>query len=315
MEYVFGPVPSRRLGKSLGINNIPSKYCSFSCIYCQVGRTTNLIIERREFYPWKEIVDEVVEVVGHKKIKVDYVTFVPDGEPTLDLNLGKEIHSIKREITAPIAVLTNSSLLYLDDVRRDLYEADLVSLKLDSLVEETFRKINRPHPSLKLNEILEGIKVFSKEFKGIIITETMLVNNINDYRENFTKIASFLKEILIQKAYIMVPIRPPAEPWVKPPTESKLIEAYQIFVEALGRERVELLTGYEKDEFKSIIDPIRDLVSTATVHPVRIDYAMKMLEKEGLNPEETIKKLLDKKVLVEVEYRGYRFLIRRLRRF
>jgi len=139
---VFGPVPSRRLGRSLGLNNIPPKHCSYSCVYCQLGTTYNLIIERRQFYDPQNIFDEVKEKVIRLKEtqeKVDFITFVPDGEPTLDVNLSKEIRMLKF-LGIPIALITNSSLLFLESVRQDLCEADLVSLKIDAVSELTFKK-------------------------------------------------------------------------------------------------------------------------------------------------------------------------------
>jgi len=166
-RIVFGPVPSRRFGKSLGINNVPvPKKCSFSCVYCQIGKTEYYQTERKKFYEPEEIKKQVKEVIESLKGKeIDYISFVPDGEPTLDINLGKEIEILKG-FGIKIAVITNSSLIWRKDVRDDLKKADCVSIKVDALSEDIWRKINRPYKSLKLNEILEGIKIFSNEFKG-----------------------------------------------------------------------------------------------------------------------------------------------------
>ncbi|MDH5450856.1 MAG: radical SAM protein [Candidatus Bathyarchaeota archaeon] len=174
----FGPVPSRCLGKSLGINNIPPKTCSYSCVYCQLGKTTNMTTERQIFYRSEDILKEVrkkVDATATRKEKVDYLTFVPDGESTLDLNLGKEI-SILKQIGIPIAVLTNASLIWRDDMKEDLMKANLVSLKVDAITEDLWIRINRPHENLRLNEILEGIKEFANEFNAKVISETMFVD-------------------------------------------------------------------------------------------------------------------------------------------
>ncbi|RLF97572.1 MAG: radical SAM protein, partial [Candidatus Wolframiiraptor sp.] len=163
-DHVFGPVPSRRLGKSLGINNIPAKVCSYSCIYCQLGRTIELSVRRRSFYDPEELVKEVREKLETYRGKLDYITFVPDGEPTLDENLGVEVKLLREITDIPIAILTNASLIFLEKVGEDLMDLDLVSLKVDAISKKTWVKINRPHPSLSLDEILKGIQSFSKEF-------------------------------------------------------------------------------------------------------------------------------------------------------
>ncbi|MCD6323970.1 MAG: radical SAM protein, partial [Desulfurococcales archaeon] len=181
-SLVFGPVPSRRLGRSLGVNNIPPKTCTYSCVYCQLGNTLTMTVERRAFYRPEEIVEAVSKHAG--KVlqlggRIDYVTFVPDGEPTLDINLGEEIAGIKA-LGFRVAVITNSSLIWLDDVRDALLQADWVSLKVDAVDEHVWRRVDRPHKSLKLGSILEGIQEFSRSFKGFLATETMLVSRVND---------------------------------------------------------------------------------------------------------------------------------------
>ena len=175
--------------------------------------------------------------------KIDYLTFVPDGEPTLDLNLGVEMELLKG-MGIPIAVLTNSSLLWRVDVREDLLKADLVSVKVDAVERDLWRKINRPHRSLKIDEISEGIIEFSKEFKGELITETMLIDGF-DYADELKKMAEFLSKLRPRKAYIAVPTRPPAERWVKPADERVVNRAFQVFSKKLGDGAVEYLIGYE----------------------------------------------------------------------
>ena len=151
VRYSFGPVPSRRLGKSLGINNIPAKVCTYSCVYCQVGRTTAMPLDRRLFYPPEEIFRDVQGRLAKAKEAsetVDYLTFVPDGEPTLDINLGKAIMLLK-SLDVPVGVITNGSLLWRDDVREALGKADWVSLKIDAVQEGIWRQINRPHKDIE----------------------------------------------------------------------------------------------------------------------------------------------------------------------
>ncbi|RLF68121.1 MAG: radical SAM protein, partial [Thermoplasmata archaeon] len=213
----FGPVPSRRLGRSLGINNIPYKICTYSCVYCQIGRTVNMTIKRRTFYDPMRVLKDVkirLEEVHRKGERVDYVTFVPDGEPTLDINIGKTAALIG-DLGIPVAIITNSSLLWREDVRQDLYNFDLVSLKLDAVSRDIWRRVNRPHRELSLERILDGILEFRKNYKGKLLTETMLIDGIN-YEREIRKIADFVRKLSPDRAYIAVPIRPPAESWVRP---------------------------------------------------------------------------------------------------
>jgi len=195
-SIVYGPVPSRRLGRSLGINNIPPKRCSYSCIYCQLGRTTDMQIERRIYYDPLDIARRVEDRAKHIREKsetVDYVTLVTDGEPTLDINLGIEIELL-RAMGIKIAVITNASLIWLEDVRRDLQKADWVSIKVDSTTPGVWSIINRPHGALRLDVILEGITSFAQTFEGILATETMLINGINDDMGEMGQVADFLKK-------------------------------------------------------------------------------------------------------------------------
>jgi len=247
----FGPVPSRRLGKSLGINNIRPKACSYSCIYCQLGKTSENVVERQAFYQPCDILKEVKRKVANatkRNERIDYLTFVSDGEPTIDVNIGEEISLLKR-IGIPIAVLTNASMLWLNDVKQDLLKADYVSLKVDAVSEDLWIRIDRPHKDLKLSAILKGIQDFAEAFKGTIVTETMFIDGV-DYEKEFERITRFLAELKkLNRAYIAVPTRPPTENWVKPAREEVLNIAFQVFSEKLGVDRVECLIGYEGNAF------------------------------------------------------------------
>jgi len=311
-ERVFGPVPSRRLGKSLGVNNIPAKTCSYSCIYCQLGRTTDFSIERREFYPVEEIVGEVIEALRRLKGEVDYVTYVPDGEPTLDVNLGREVEKIREKSEVKLAILTNGSLLFREDVRNDLMGFDVISVKIDAVKERIWRIINRPHKELRVKEVLGGVREFARTYSGTLITETMLIKGVNDRGESVSEVAEFLARIRPAKAYISIPTRPPAEPWVQGASEEALVAAHNIFEDKLGVGRVELLTGYEGPGFELVGDPVKAFLSTVSVHPMRIDYAYETLLKANLNPEETVEELLRKGEVLLVEHEGLKFIVRKL---
>lgn len=306
----FGPVPSRRLGRSLGINNIPPKRCSYSCVYCQLGRTIDVTNARVAFHDPTDLADEAAgrirasEDIGEK---IDYITFVPDGEPTLDVNLGKEILSLK-EFGIRIAVISNASLIWRKDVQADLMEADWLSLKVDSVTIETWRSINRPDPSLKLQEILDGIFRFSKLFRGILTTETMLVSGIKDASNELEKTADYLQGINLSKAYISAPTRPPAEIWVKPPKLAALTAAYGIFSERIRN--VELLTEFEGTEFAITGRPEEDIIAIASVHPIREDAMEKILKKAGLKWE-AIETLEERGALEEVQFAGFKYYLKR----
>lgn len=312
---VFGPVPSRRLGRSLGINNIPPKTCTYSCVYCQLGRTTNMTMERQPFYGpeaiFQSVKGKLAELTSRNE-KIDYLTFVPDGEPTLDLNLGQEILLLK-QIKIPVAVLTNASLIWQEDVKEDLLQADLVSLKIDALSEELWRKIDRPHKDLKLNRILAGIKEFARGFQRKIITETMLVDNI-DYSDEFLKIADFLKDLKnLDKAYISVPTRPPSEKWVRPADEGTINHAFQIFSRVLSEEKVEYLIGYEGNAFSFTGEIEEDLLSIMSVHPMRQEAVLELLRKAH-SDWHLIERLIEKNKIVGLEYQGNKYYMRRLRK-
>ena len=193
----FGPVPSRRLGRSLGINNIPPKICTFACVYCQLGRTLKMQVDRRAFYKPEDVasaVREKVEKATASGEPIDYLTFVPDGEPTLDANLGREIELLK-PLGIKIAVITNSSLIWRVDVREDLLGADWVSLKVDAAQEDVWRRIDRPHGSLRLARVLDGMLEFARDYCGELVTETMLARDVNDGEDHVRAVADFLTRL------------------------------------------------------------------------------------------------------------------------
>lgn len=308
----YGPVPSRRLGRSLGINNISAKSCSYSCTYCQLGRTTDLTVQQRSFYSPERILDEVTQQVSnakHNNERIDYLTFVPDGEPTLDLNLG-DTAALLKDFEIPLAILTNASLLWDADVRTRLDHMDLVSIKVDAVSSKLWHHVNRPHGSLALERVMDGIRRFCEEYEGKILSETMLVNTAN-YEGEFGRIACFLSELGIEKAFIGIPTRPPAEDGVCPPTESVINRAFQSFVDELGSDRVEYLIGYEGNEFASTGNPRADLLSITSVHPMREDAVRELLANSE-SDWTIVHRLIDDRQLVELEYGGSSYYMRAL---
>lgn len=307
-RYVFGPVPSRRLGNSLGINNIPYKICSYSCVYCQLGKTLVLSVERKAYSDANSILKELSEIVG--KVDIDYITFVPDGEPTLDSNIGLTASRIKDEFSIPLAILTNASLLWMDSVREDLLVFDTVSVKIDAVSIDVWKRINRPHGTLSLERVLVGVSEFASEFNGRLISETMLVRSINTKPSELRRIAGFIKELRIDRAYLSIPIRPPAEDWVESPTEEELLIAFETFANELGS-KVELLNMPEPERFQVSSQPVEYILDVIRVHPLRLEYAIRILEEEYDNPMRIIDELETKGIIKIVEYQGTRYMIRK----
>jgi wyosine [tRNA(Phe)-imidazoG37] synthetase (radical SAM superfamily) len=309
----FGPVPSRRLGRSIGINHIPPKTCSYSCVYCQVGRTSQLQAARCSFYGVEDIVADVRRKVEDARAagqKVDYLTFVPDGEPTLDISLGRVIERLK-PLGIRIAVITNGSLLWRADVREALLGADWVSVKVDAVRPAVWHRINRPHRSLWLSMALEGTLTFAEAFRGELTTETMLVRGLNDDGDHLAEIAGYLAQLQPAKAYLAVPTRPPAEQWAEPPPEEAVSRAFQLLRAQL--DHVELLIGYEGNAFASTGNVVDDLLSITAVHPMREDAVQELLARAGEGTS-ALQALIEAGKLVDTIHEGHRFYTRRLRR-
>ena len=307
----FGPVPSRRLGHSLGINNIPPKICTYSCVYCQLGRTKKMQAERHMFYNPQKILRDVQDKV--KKVKetgdsIDYLTFVPDGEPTLDINLAYEIDLLK-SLGIKIAVITNGSLIWRDDVREALMKADWVSLKIDSAQEAFWRRINRPYGTLQLSLIQQGMFEFARTYRGELVTETMLVRTVNDCEDGHGKTADLLARLRPDRAYLSIPTRPPAEEWAQPPPEEIINQAYHILHERI--DQVEYLIGYEGNDFAFTGNVEEDLLSITAVHPMREEAVRDLLARAG-GDWSVIHRLIDRGQLIETKYKGRKFYMRRL---
>jgi wyosine [tRNA(Phe)-imidazoG37] synthetase (radical SAM superfamily) len=266
-------------------------------------------VDRAQFYDPEEIfrnAKKKVENAQNKGESIDYLTFVPDGEPTLDANLGKEIDLLK-SLGLKIAVITNGSLIGYRDVRADLAKADWVSFKIDSTSGKIWRRINRPQKTLKMSAILEGMLEFAKRYSGKLVTETMLVENINDSDNSLRKMADFLNHLQPVKAYLSVPTRPPAEKWVRLPDATVINQAFQILDEMPFQ--VEYLIGYEGNAFAFTGDVQNDLLSITAVHPMREQAVSALLKKAGKDWA-IVRKLIASNVITETTYGGKKFYIR-----
>ncbi|MDG6220011.1 MAG: radical SAM protein [Candidatus Thermoplasmatota archaeon] len=302
--YAYGPVPSRRLGHSIGVSPIPHKTCSYSCVYCQLGRTDHMGVVRKSFFPREMIMKDIEKVVENSSEK-DYITFAGDGEPTLCADLGWLLEGCSERWDTPTAVITNSSLLWNDGVRGEVGRADVVLATLSAGSEETFKKIHRPHPSIKMEKVLEGLKIFGKEESSELWLEVMLVGGINDSSAELEKIAGIILEISPDRLHVTTPFRPPAEDFAKPPSPKNLLEAYEILGSAMF---VEPASDREEGLFgsKEFADAREAILETCARHPLREEQA-RMLERDF--NEDVLDSLLSEGVVGLEEYDGKRFVL------
>ena len=257
LKYIFGPVPSRRLGKSLGISPIPRKTCNYSCIYCQLGRTDKMTGERKEFFPLKDIINEFKEYLK-ESFDFDVVTIVGEGEPTLYSKLGELIKEVKKITDKPVAVITNGALLSSKEVRGELMNADIVLPSIDGYNEETAKKIDRPLGTIHFKDELEGLIEFSKKYNGQLLLEIMLISGINCDKNSIGHFKDILKKIRYDKVYLNTPVRPPAESFVKVVSQEEMKYA----VEELWGVSIDMLSSGEffseiEDSYEAILNIIR----------------------------------------------------------
>lgn len=227
MNYIFGPVASRRLGLSLGVDLVPPKYCSYDCIYCQIGRTTVRTIEVKPYLPAKDILKELRQKLND--VNPDVITLSGSGEPTLHSEIEFIIEGIKNTSSHKVAVLTNGSLLWDEAVRRRLSQADLIMPTLSTAVEATFNAIHRPHPELELSKILAGLRSLREEFRGHIGLEIMLISGVNDTADELRALRLLVDELEPDQVQLNTVVRPPADPSARPLDRKKLEEIEEFF--------------------------------------------------------------------------------------
>jgi len=310
---VFGPVPSRRLGRSIGINNIPPKICSFACVYCQVGPTLDRDVEVRSFHDPDRLAGEVAGRVAEVRARdedVDYLTFVPDGEPTLDAGLAATM-GLLRPLGIPIAVITNGSLLFRADVRDTLHGADWVSVKVDAVDEDLWRRVNRPDPDLDFAATMEGIAAFAASYDGELVSETMLVSGMNDGAASVDAVGAFLATAGFTRSYLSIPTRPTPFAAITAPDEETVNRAYHLLARHVGN--VEYLVGYEGDAFSTTGDPRIDLLGITAVHPMRSSAVRELLDATDADWG-VVDALIADGSITETSYRGETFYVRRFSR-
>jgi wyosine [tRNA(Phe)-imidazoG37] synthetase (radical SAM superfamily) len=275
MKYVFGPVPSRRLGQSLGIDTIPLKTCNWNCVYCQLGRTKPLINERKEYFPPDDILTEVRQALdAHQPGEIDWVTFVGSGEPMLHSGMGYLIRKVKDMTDLPVAVITNGSLLYQPEVRQELLPADAVLPSLDAGTPGLYRHINRPHADLTFDRLLAGLIDFRREYRGKLWVEVMLVHGLNDTSEALWSLVDVLRLVQTDAVHINLPTRPPAETWVQPPDEESLMRAMAI----LGNIAEVIHPAEGSFDLSGYDNPVDAVIGIITRHPMRQEELERTLD-------------------------------------
>jgi wyosine [tRNA(Phe)-imidazoG37] synthetase (radical SAM superfamily) len=295
--HLYGPVPSRRLGYSLGVDLLPFKTCSLSCIYCQLGNSPKKTIRRINPYSEKKMLEEIKEFLK-TGARVDFITFSGSGEPTLNKSIGWLVRQIKKSTTIPVAVLTNSTLLSRAEVRKELAAADVVVPSLDAATQRIFKKINRPHPSLRIEKIIEGLVKFRKEFKGQIWLEIMLVKGVNDSPAEIKKLKEAAARINPDKIQLNTVVRPPAEKTAKPLTPEEMNKIKEFF-----GEKAEVVASFrKKEQEKAAVDIAEAILAMVRRRPVSLEDLENSLgqTREELSLE--IQKLLQQKKIKQVRH-------------
>jgi len=291
VRHLFGPVPSRRLGISLGIDIVPHKTCTLNCIYCECGETTRLRIRRRRFMDPAGVLAELDRVLAREP-QIDYLTFSGAGEPTLNRDIGFLIAEIKRRTTLPVAVLSNGTLFYRPEVRREILPADLVLPSLDAVSRDVFSRINRPHPALDVARHVAGLKAFRREYSGRIWLEILFVKGVNDHPDELRRLHDHILDIRPDKVQLNSLDRPPAIAGVEP-VDLKGLERIRrgwpdLPVEIVKRARARReIASFSKDLESDILNTIarrpltvEDLVRLTGKNRLEVLKYIDVLEKE-----------------------------------
>ncbi|MGD8603462.1 MAG: radical SAM protein [Anaerolineales bacterium] len=305
MKYVFGPVPSRRLGRSLGIDPIPLKTCNWNCVYCQLGRTRPLTNKIQPYHPIETILAEVSRVLAaDPPPAIDWITIVGSGEPTLHAELGQLIIGLQGMTSLPIAVITNGALLFRPETRAALKPAQAVLPSLDAGSAELYKRINRPYPELSFERVLEGLVQFRREYSGHYWLEVMLMDGLNDSENALQDLAGAIARIQPDLVHLSLPTRPPAEDWVKPSTPQGQARAISI----LGEHA--LVISDPGGDFK--LDPQEDILkaiaSILQRHPMSQDQLEQTIAQQPEVDVEDVLHRLESSGLAQVVIRqGQRF--------
>lgn len=287
--HIFGPVPSRRLGGSLGLDLVPYKTCSFDCIYCQLGRTTNRTLERKEYVPVEKVASELKEFLSGKPPAIDYVTLSGSGEPTLNTGFGRLIDLVREHTSKPVAVLTNSSLMTDPKVREDLSKADVIVPTLSSPSQEVFEKIHRPCQGIKVEEIIKALGSFVREYDTKVHLGVFMVAGYNGDEKTLQGLSDAVAEISPDLVGINTVTRPPAETYAKAVPADRLKEIADLLGgEVITYHERERKKGFSSDVEQSIADMLarrpctmRDISEAVGIHMNEAAKYVQRLEAEG----------------------------------
>lgn len=306
-RHLFGPLPTRRLGRSLGIDTVPSKTCNWNCVYCQLGRTHPLSNVRREFYPSEAILAEVrTRLAGLPSDAVDWITFVASGEGTLHRDLGRLVRAVKGLSDHPVAVITNGSLLHLAEMREELAAADAVLPTLDAGDAKLFRQINRPHRQLSFEQHVAGIEAFARmKNRGRLWIEVMLVAGLNDSDKALHDLAKLLKRIRPDEVHVTLPARCPVEAWVHSPSPDRIRSAERI----LGAQAKLAPVTPPAPDTTGQAPAADELVAVVTRHPLREEHVVHVLNGPTRRQVAAlISRLLAEHRIQRVKRHGYAFI-------
>ena len=301
-KLLFGPVLSRRLGRSLGLELVPKKICTLNCIYCEVGKTTYLTKERKAYYPW-ELIEKSIFIAKEMQDKFDVLTITGSGEPVLNIYFEKTVELAKKEITKPVAILTNSTLINIESIRKALSKLDIVLASLDSAREESFKKVNQPAPGIEVKEIIEGLKILREEMEGELWLEVLLVEGVNDTQEDLEALKQAIEYINPHKIQLNTVIRPPAYKFAKPLDFERL----QKIAEFLGKKAEVIVSKRKLDSrklSKKLILNSEEIVEYLKRRPAPIDEIAKAFEIEEKILLNYLKELISKKIIEQKEHYG-----------
>ncbi len=296
MSHLFGPVPSRRLGRSLGLDITSYKTCTFDCVYCQLGRTTNKTVQRREYIAKDSILHELRDFLAEGGADTDYITFAGSGEPTLHSGIGEMINAIKTLTDIPVAVITNGSLLFREDVRDDLLNADLVLPSLDAATTSVFRAVNQPHESLSVDQIIEGLRMFREVFRGEFWLEVMFVRGVNDGTDEIAALSDAISVIDPDRVQLNTVVRPPRED-VMPVDEDEMVRIQGEFggnfdVEIIAEKRIEVRA---------------DILPLLERRPLTLDQIAGSLGMHRNEAAKYLRELIEQGAVVETVHRDKRY--------
>lgn len=308
--HVFGPVMSRRLGLSLGVDTVMSKSCNWNCVYCQLGRTFPRVGERTRFCMPESVLEEVrKQLDAHRGRPIDWVTFVGSGETMLSSDIGEMIRGLKRITEIPVAVITNGSFLGDPKAAEEVSMADAILPTLDAGSKELYWRINRPLPAFSYDRHIEGLKSFKASYRGRFWLEVMLMKGLNDDESSISKLTEAIEEISPDEVHLLVPTRPPAEQWVLPADDTALLNAASI----MGRACRVLIPSEPAQDLGRFEGNLNEaLKAIIRRHPLREEALASLLDRYGrTEAERLLGAIMESGDLKVIERMGHRFLVDR----